>query len=144
MVTRLFCPYKIPLQAITIYIRLFKENVLMNYTKNQWQQAVDQWSRIVELYEDAREDCNKWMDHHFNSHVDLSNGAVRKWGLNLSEEHHGELCRLENRLRLISMQRGYAWELVDLYRRLERSIYSVPALEEEVEEEDVCMIAWAR
>ena len=56
MVTRPFCPYKIPLHATTIYIRLFKENVLMNYTKNQWQQAVDQWSRIVELYEDARED----------------------------------------------------------------------------------------
>ena len=116
----------------------------MNHTKNQWQQAVDQWSRIVELYEDAREDCNRWMDHHFNSHVDLSNGAVRKWGLNLTEEDHQELSRLENRLHLVSMQRGHAWELVDLYRRLERSIYSAPSTQEEVEEEAAGLIAWAR
>ena len=144
----------------------------MNYTKNQWQQAVNQWSRIVELYEDAREDCNKWMDHHFNTRVDQSDRAVQKWGLNLTEEDHRELCLLENRLRLVSMQRGYAWELVDLYRRLEQSIYSVPSpkeakeakeameakeiivpqkavvkeevVEKEVVEEDAFLIAWAR
>ena len=116
----------------------------MNNTKNQWQQAVDQWSRIVELYEEVRDDCNSWMDHHFNSRVDLSNGAVRKWGLNLTEEDHEQLCQLENRLRLVSMQRGYAWELVDLYRRLEQSIYSVPSPKEEVEEEAAGLIAWAR
>ncbi len=116
----------------------------MNYTKNQWQQAVDQWSRIVELYEDAREDCNRWMDHHFNSHVDLRNGAAREWGLTLTEEDHEQLCKLENRLRLVSMQRGYAWELVDLYRRLEQSMYSTPSPEEEVEEEAAYLIAWAR
>ncbi len=116
----------------------------MNYTRNQWQQAVDQWSRIVELYEDARDDCNRWMDHHFSSHVDLTNGAARKWGLNLSEEENEQLCELENRLHMVSMQRGHAWELVDLYRRLEQSIYSAPSPKAELEEEDACLIAWAK
>ena len=113
----------------------------MNYTRNQWEQAVDQWSRIVELYEDAREDCNKWMDHHFNSKAHLRNGQARKWGLTMSEEDHQELSKLENRLRLVSMERGYAWELVDLYRRLEMSMYSPPSPEEE---EAACLITWAR
>ncbi len=116
----------------------------MNYTKHQWQQAVDQWSRIVELYEDARDDCNRWMDQHFHSQEAPSNGAVRNWGLTLSEEDHEQLCKLENRLRLVSMQRGYAWELVDLYRRLEQSIYPAPSPKEEAEEEAAGLIAWAR
>ena len=65
----------------------------MNNTKNQWRQAVDQWSGIVELYEDARDDCNRWMDHHFDSQVDLSNGTAQKWGLNLTEKDHEQLCQ---------------------------------------------------
>jgi len=110
-------------------------------TRTQWEQAVDQWSRIVELYEDTREDCINWMEHHFNSIAHLRNGAEWRWERTLTGTDHQELSRLENRLHLVSMQRGYAWELVDLYRRLERSIYSPPSPKEE---EAACLITWAR
>lgn len=107
-------------------------------TRTELEQAVDQWSRIVELYEDAREDCINWIEHHFNSTAHLRNGEEWRWERTLTEEDHRELTRLENRLRLVSMQRGYAWELVDLYRSLDQS---TAATISPSEEEAACLIA---
>ncbi len=110
-------------------------------TRTQLEQAVDQWSRTVELYEDAREDCINWMEHHFDSIAHPRNGEEWRWERTLTEKDHQELSRLENRLRLVSMQRGYAWELVGLHRRLDQS---TDATTSPNEEEAACLITWAR